>query len=96
MEAELSPMDLFKEEMENDQIHLRINAVHRVKLIATVLGEEGVFQLLVPYLECKYEFCCWFFLFIKMSAKSLSAHILLTIIWSQLSIRGGMFMECIF
>ena len=35
------PMDVLKEEMENDELQYRVNAIHRIKLIATILGVEG-------------------------------------------------------
>ena len=39
---EISPLDLLKEEMENDEVALRVNAIHRMKIVATCLGPEGV------------------------------------------------------
>lgn len=44
-------MDILKEEMENDELHHRVNAIHRIKLIATILGPEGTKNQLIPYLE---------------------------------------------
>jgi serine/threonine-protein phosphatase 2A regulatory subunit A len=35
--AEVNPIDLLREEMENDETHLRVNAIHRIKIIATIL-----------------------------------------------------------
>ena len=29
-----SPLELLKEEMESDEIYLRVNAIHRTKIIA--------------------------------------------------------------
>jgi serine/threonine-protein phosphatase 2A regulatory subunit A len=46
-------MDILKEEMENDELHHRVNAIHRIKLIATILGPEGTKNQLMPYLESK-------------------------------------------
>ena len=31
-----------KEEIEQDEMYLRVNAIHRIKLIATILGIEGI------------------------------------------------------
>ncbi len=33
-----NPLDLLREELENDEIHLRVNAIHRIRIIATILG----------------------------------------------------------
>jgi hypothetical protein len=35
--AEIDPINLLKEEMENDETHLRVNAIHRIKIIANIL-----------------------------------------------------------
>ena len=37
-----SPMDLLKEEMESDEISLRVNAIHRTKIIAALIGFDGI------------------------------------------------------
>ena len=34
-------MDVLKEEMENDELQYRVNAIHRIMLISTILGVEG-------------------------------------------------------
>jgi len=44
-------MDVFKEEMENDELQYRVNAIHRIKLISTILGVEGTKSQLLPYLD---------------------------------------------
>lgn len=46
-----SPMDLLKEEMQSNQMSVRINAIHRVSLVATVIGDAGVKNELLPYLD---------------------------------------------
>ena len=35
---EASALDVLKEEMENDELHYRVNAIHRIKLISAILG----------------------------------------------------------
>jgi serine/threonine-protein phosphatase 2A regulatory subunit A len=37
--------------MENDELHHRVNAIHRIKLIATIMGPDGTKNQLLPYLE---------------------------------------------
>ena len=49
--AEVNPMELLKEEMESDEIYLRVNAIHRVKIVAEVIGSEQTKSQLLPYLE---------------------------------------------
>jgi serine/threonine-protein phosphatase 2A regulatory subunit A len=51
MDQAVSPMELLKEEMENDEIALRINAIHRLRIVATILGPEGIKNQLLPYLD---------------------------------------------
>ena len=31
--ADINPLNLLKEEMENDEIYLRVNAIHRLKTL---------------------------------------------------------------
>lgn len=38
---EAQALEVLKEEMENDELHYRVNAIHRIKLIATILGVDG-------------------------------------------------------
>ena len=40
--TEINPMELLKEEMENDETYVRVNAIHRIKVISTILGTEGI------------------------------------------------------
>ena len=47
-----NPLSLFKEEMANDQISVRINAIHRLTIIATLVGEQSVRNDILPILEC--------------------------------------------
>jgi len=45
------PLEFLKEEMENDQIAVRVNAIHRMGIIAALLGDKGVEKELLPFLE---------------------------------------------
>ena len=45
-----SPLDLLKEEMQSEETFLRVNAIHRVPLVATLLGPEGVKNQLLPFI----------------------------------------------
>lgn len=44
---------LFKEEMSCDQMSVRINAIHRLPIVATLIGPEKVKRELLPMIESK-------------------------------------------
>ncbi|CAD8095895.1 unnamed protein product [Paramecium sonneborni] len=46
-----NPMDVFKEEMENEEVYLKVNAMHRIRVIATLLGIDKIKSVLLPYFE---------------------------------------------
>eukprot|EP00825_Cyclidium_porcatum_P000523 TRINITY_DN10164_c0_g1_i2.p1 TRINITY_DN10164_c0_g1~~TRINITY_DN10164_c0_g1_i2.p1 ORF type:complete len:203 (+),score=48.00 TRINITY_DN10164_c0_g1_i2:84-692(+) len=48
---DINPLELLKEEMENDDVAIRVNAMHRLKIVAAILGPEGIKQQLLPYLD---------------------------------------------
>jgi hypothetical protein len=35
---DINPLDLLKEEMITEEIHLKVNAIHRLKIVVMVLG----------------------------------------------------------
>ena len=43
--------DLLKEEMESDEIYIRVNAIHRIKIVATIMGSELIKSALLPYID---------------------------------------------
>lgn len=43
--------DLFKEELESDEPYLRVNTVHRLSVVATLLGTDGIKSVLLPFLD---------------------------------------------
>ena len=45
------PMEFLKEEMESDQIAIRVNAIHRTPIIGALIGERGIEKELLPYFE---------------------------------------------
>ena len=49
----VNPIELFKEEMENDDISIRVNCVHRLKIIVTLIGGDNFKQQMLPYIDCK-------------------------------------------
>jgi len=48
-----NPLDVFREDMENEEVYLRVNAMHRVRVVATLLGSDKIKSQLLPYFECK-------------------------------------------
>ena len=38
--TDLSSFELLKEEMESDEIYIRINAIHRLKIVSTLMGAD--------------------------------------------------------
>ena len=44
-------MDLLKEELSSNQMSVRINAIHRIGIVATLIGEDAVKKELMPYIE---------------------------------------------
>ena len=45
------PMELFKEEMSSEQPAVRINAIHRIGIVATLIGSSKVKRELLPMIE---------------------------------------------
>lgn len=50
-EDDTRAIKLFKREMEADELHLRVNAVHRLKTVVMHVGVEVTYESLVPYLR---------------------------------------------
>jgi serine/threonine-protein phosphatase 2A regulatory subunit A len=46
-----NPLDLLKEELTQDEAFLRVNAVHRILVVATILGPEATRRDLLPFLN---------------------------------------------
>lgn len=46
-----SPLDLLREELQTEETFLRVNAIHRVPIVATLLGPEAVKNQLLPFLN---------------------------------------------
>lgn len=61
MSESLSGLALLKEEMENDEISIRVNAIHRLKIVATLMTSDDIKSYLLPYLEGYYHhfFCSY-------------------------------------
>lgn len=50
---DINPLELLKEEMETEEIHLKVNVIHRLKTVIMILGVDDTVKKLIPYLESK-------------------------------------------
>ena len=50
----LDVMQLIKEEMTTEEIHLKVNAIHRLKIVVLTLSNHDITSQLIPYLESTY------------------------------------------
>lgn len=48
-----NPLDVLREEMENEEVALRVNAIHRMRLVATLLPADKIKSQLIPYIDRK-------------------------------------------
>lgn len=51
---DINALELLKEELETEEIHLKVNAIHRLKTVILCIGVDDTVKKLIPYLECKY------------------------------------------
>ena len=52
--SNIDALDLLKQEMNTEEIHLKVNVIHRMKtVILSIMGTQNISTTLVPYLECK-------------------------------------------
>ena len=54
MTDEIDAFELLKEELQTDEIHLRVNAIHRMKTVILSIGQASTVSDLIPFLESKY------------------------------------------
>lgn len=50
---DINPLDLLKEEMETEEIHLKVNVIHRLKTVILSMGADDTIKKIIPYLESK-------------------------------------------
>eukprot|EP01017_Pseudomicrothorax_dubius_P032861 TRINITY_DN4345_c0_g2_i2.p1 TRINITY_DN4345_c0_g2~~TRINITY_DN4345_c0_g2_i2.p1 ORF type:complete len:502 (+),score=145.33 TRINITY_DN4345_c0_g2_i2:123-1628(+) len=51
MSDTVNAMDLLREEMENDDVAQRVNAMHRMRVVATLIGVDGIRTQLLPLVD---------------------------------------------
>jgi len=54
MYENLNPFELVKEEMTHDEVTVRVNAVHRLRTVVTVMGNDSFKTQILPYFEGTY------------------------------------------
>ena len=47
----LNAFDIFKEEIETDDTSVRINAIHKIPIVATLMTPDAIKNQLIPYLD---------------------------------------------
>ena len=52
---DIDALALLKEEMETDEVHLKVNAIHILKTVIKIIGTEDTIKKLIPYLESKHH-----------------------------------------
>ncbi len=65
---DINALDLLKEELETEEVHLKVNAIHRMKTVILSIGVEDTLKKLYPYLECKHKHCLLATIFDKISS----------------------------
>ena len=53
MVEQVNALSLLKEEMSTDEIHLKVNAIHRLKTVIMSIGPQESTAQLIPYLNSK-------------------------------------------
>ncbi len=51
MTENINPIELLKEEMDHDDLAIRVNAIHRLRTIIVLTGGEAFKNQILPYLE---------------------------------------------
>jgi serine/threonine-protein phosphatase 2A regulatory subunit A len=50
---DLNGLSLLKREMQNEEIHVKVNAIHRLKTVILSIGTDETVSQLIPYLDGK-------------------------------------------
>mmetsp|Transcript_35912 Transcript_35912/g.55143 ORF Transcript_35912/g.55143 Transcript_35912/m.55143 type:complete len:128 (-) Transcript_35912:1457-1840(-) len=44
-------LTLLKQEMQNEEVHIKVNAIHRLKTVILSIGQDDTISQLIPYLD---------------------------------------------
>jgi hypothetical protein len=50
-------ISLLRQELTNEEIHIKVNAIHRLKTVILSLGQEETVSQLIPFLDGKSSLC---------------------------------------
>ena len=53
-EEHIDPISLLKEEMANDEIPYKVNAIHRLTTILLAIGPSQTCDKLIPFLDSRF------------------------------------------
>lgn len=51
MSDEPDAFNLLSEEMQTDEVHLKVNAIHRLKIVILSMGQASTVSTLIPFLD---------------------------------------------
>ena len=54
MVESINALDLLKDEMTTEEVHLKVNAIHRMKTVVLSIGPNMTTEKLIPYLDGKF------------------------------------------
>jgi len=66
MVENVNALALLKEEMQTEEIHLKVNAIHRLKTVILSIGVNETNTQLIPYLDSKSFTFIYFTLLLKL------------------------------
>ena len=55
MVESINALDLLKDEMTTEEVHLKVNAIHRMKTVVLSIGPNLTTEKLIPYLDGKLD-----------------------------------------
>jgi serine/threonine-protein phosphatase 2A regulatory subunit A len=47
----IDPIELLKEEMSNDEVACKVNAIHRLSTVVLAIGPAQCYEKLIPFLD---------------------------------------------
>ena len=47
-------LTLLKQEMQNEEIHIKVNAIHRLRTVILSIGLDETIATLIPYIDGKF------------------------------------------
>jgi serine/threonine-protein phosphatase 2A regulatory subunit A len=51
-----NPFDLFKEELDNEDIQIKVNTVHRLSIVLALMTPDKITGEVIPYILSKFNF----------------------------------------